>query len=1291
MKNKLLLFAVLALVNASVAVAQRSINLTPHAKSVTELRSDEYLDLPSAFTVCTGAMPDSVVDEVLKFAAVLKVSANIDVALSADDETALLRLEKPSEAQSLSMGSEGYRLVVKADGVTISANTAAGYFYAFQTIKKVLPSNVMAGVADTSVTAYRLPLMTIDDSPRFRYRGFMLDVSRHFFDVAQIKRMLDVMACYKLNRFHWHLTDDQGWRAEIKKYPKLTTVGATAPNTLRNTFDNGEYWTNEPYGPYYYTQDEMREVVAYAKKLHIEVIPEIEMPGHFAAAATAYPEFSCSPNGSHSVWSNGGISTDAINVANPAAVQFSKDVLAELIEIFPYEYIHIGGDECPTSAWENNAECQALYKKLGLTSYRQLQNIFNKEINDFISEKGRRLIVWNEAITASGADTQLMSELGVTVMSWSPAVAGARKAAELGLDNIFTPYGPYYINRVQSTNPGEPVGAGNGADNVQSTYSQEPIPSDISAAMAAHYTGVQGTFWCEHVDDPSMLEYLALPRLIAIAETGWTPRENKNFEDFCVRISADSVMLNYNGYNYGRHYMINAETVEKVMPVAGEYYRLETRASGERAGRCIELLSENSPLLSTYSDKGAAAGRLWTNARAAEGSADEDRQMWKFEEDVNRPGYYAMVCKAAPDGSVSGSPSAQSTAGRWSYDEQNKHYVFRLGTHDAGYGQAGSDYYYSIQSENAPGGYLNASLGGQGYAVNYYANPADGNSGLWTFVGKAVESDMPVYDAFTPLEVGRTYRISNSVDKFAGSSLTDTGSGDLLRHSSDRWTADAWTVTSSTVNADNSQIVQLRNAVTGRNIAANGTSFSARLGYTAHVGTTPADVELIYSKSTDDFTLRAGGASGKKLFPLPSGAVNAGNTINADADAIRQQGAAWNISEVHLVTYVCTDEQGASLGTFVGSEPAGRPFTASAPELKNFSPVSYNGTDEPTALSSLDEDVTVQVVYRRAAYSLTVESRDQRGALIARDEQAVPVGETFSFAHPEHAYYTFESADVEDGATLALEADKTVTVRYTTTAYCGVKALTAAVTEVSGGCSYVLFDACTTDASRQGYRRVVPSTGLVNRFTSIDDADPTAVWTLETYSTRFRIRNDYTDLYVPLLQNSAQTFLASKVNSGSFAFTLNADGETWKIKGTNDRCWDGTGNGDLVGWNDPGHPIRIYEFIAQPYFSVEVIEETIAGQTLATSTALVKAGEPYTLRLTQRENYVVSRIEGAEALDAVADHLTVHVIYDDLTGIGSVAAGDEAAAGVYDLSGRRLGGISGRGVYIVDGRKVIVR
>ena len=259
------------------------------------------------------------------------------------------------------------------------------------------------------MTTYPLPVVSITDEPRFDYRGFMLDVSRHFFTVNEVKRMIELMSYYKLNKFHWHLTDDQGWRIEIKKYPKLTTIGATASNSrFTDMYERTQYWINKPYGPYFYTQEEIKDVVAYAAERHIDIIPEIDMPGHFCAAMAAYPEFSCAPNGTHIVQIDGNIYNDILNVADPKAVQFAKDVLGELIDIFPGEYINIGGDESPTTAWENKALCKAQYKQLGPTSYRQPPNHFIKEMNEYVTSKSRKPAVWDETITPTGAPLDIM-------------------------------------------------------------------------------------------------------------------------------------------------------------------------------------------------------------------------------------------------------------------------------------------------------------------------------------------------------------------------------------------------------------------------------------------------------------------------------------------------------------------------------------------------------------------------------------------------------------------------------------------------------------------------------------------------------------------------------------------------------------------------------------------------------------------------------------------------------------------------------------------------------------------
>lgn len=455
------------------------------------------------------------------------------------------------------LGEEGYRLKVTRKGIVVEAATDEGCYYAFQSLRQLLPREVLLGCyAEKRVT---LPCMEITDRPRFPYRGFMLDVSRHFHPVSEIKRLLDLMAMYKMNRFHWHLTDDDGWRAEIRKYPRLTTVGATSDSCRMNDMERGIYYVRD-YGPHFYTQDEMREVVAYAKERRIEVIPEVDMPGHFCAALAAYPEFSCNPEGEHHVVDgHGGIYADVLNVADPKAVQFAKDVLDELCDIFPYPAIHIGGDECPTVAWEHNELCQKAIADNGLTSPRQLQQRFIKEMSDFVRGKGKSLYVWNETITEPGSDQALMQQTGATIFSWCPSKKAARLAAELHLPTVVSdihhPTGSYYINRRPSAEPGDPLGAGNGDDTVEKTYNYVPVPEDLPADLAPYYIGVQATFWCEWVSDSSYLEYLALPKLQAVAEAGWTPQDKKEWPDFRRRMLLDTPLWEALGYNYSRHWM----------------------------------------------------------------------------------------------------------------------------------------------------------------------------------------------------------------------------------------------------------------------------------------------------------------------------------------------------------------------------------------------------------------------------------------------------------------------------------------------------------------------------------------------------------------------------------------------------------------------------------------------------------------------------------------------------------------------------------------------------------------
>ncbi|MCI6295254.1 MAG: beta-N-acetylhexosaminidase [Bacteroidales bacterium] len=755
MKHKFLLSLLLCLLAWPwAASAQTFVNLTPKPKTMTV--GEGTLTLPADFVVGYSADLDAeMVEEVNKFITVYNHATGSRVKAVAGDASALFRVEKTTAAEGSKPGV--YTLTVAAGSVTIGAPDALGLFYAFQSVKKMLPANVMANVADPAVTTYALPLVTIEDEPRFEYRGFMLDVSRHFFTVEDIKRMLDVMAYYKMNRFHWHLSDDQGWRIEIKKYPKLTEVGSIAANCrLTDMYSHTMYWQNKPYGPYFYTQDEIRDVVAYAQKLHIDIVPEIDMPGHFTAAMASYPEYSCTPEGSHEVQTNqGGVWNDVLNVANDGAVAFAKGILEEIIELFPYERVHIGGDECPTTAWESNAECQAKYAALNLTNYRQLQSLFIKEMSDFVQSKGRKLSVWNESITAANADLKTVQSTGAMVYCWMPAEDGVTKAAELGLSRIYTPQYPFYINKYQGDPSLDPPAAGYGNEDVMKVY-EKPIPENVDA-------GIQATFWTEVVSDRDYLEWLTLPRLTAIAEAGWTPQANRTFSDFQQRITADTLLLNYGNYKWCDYQMVGWEKpiVLPDVSTASEkhYYRLISGATDtERVGRCIELVADGSPLLTEFSAKNIAVGRLWTNTQAEESAGNYDYQWWYIEADPAGTGKYALVCKAKPGGSVNPNPTSNDIYGRWNYDDAVKNYKFVLGSGASG--KVGDNYFYTICSDQqASGNYLNSSKSGQGCAVNIYSLDA---STKWEFAPMAVAEPEPptvIYPKANTAEKKYYYRI----------------------------------------------------------------------------------------------------------------------------------------------------------------------------------------------------------------------------------------------------------------------------------------------------------------------------------------------------------------------------------------------------------------------------------------------------------------------------------------------------------------------------------------------------
>lgn len=450
-----------------------------------------------------------------------------------------------------SLKGESYCLSVSKTNVIIEAARPVGFFYALQTLKQMLPTRaVMAGVSVEKETSMTLPVVEIEDAPRFGWRGFMLDEGRHFFGKKAVKQVLDVMAAYKMNRFHWHLTDDQGWRVEIKKYPRLTTYGAwrnTMTLSWGNTLPDGERYGG------YYTQDDVREIVAYARERFIEIVPEVDIPGHSQAAVAVYPEFlACDPEKPHEVWLSQGVSTDVINVANPKAVQFAKDVIDELITLFPYQYMHLGGDECPVKKWEQNKDCQALLKQIGSKNYRDLQIHFYKQLKDYVASKPaqqqRHFIFWNEVLHGN---TSVLGK-DFTVMAWVGADKAAQEAAKRGLTTILSPQIPYYINRRQSKDIWEPRSQGWGTETVEAVYNYVPM-KNVAENLQEKYMGVQANFWTEWVENTPKLQYLLLPRLAAVAEAGWTPQAERSYPDFLKRLQQEPSYYDMKGMNYGKH------------------------------------------------------------------------------------------------------------------------------------------------------------------------------------------------------------------------------------------------------------------------------------------------------------------------------------------------------------------------------------------------------------------------------------------------------------------------------------------------------------------------------------------------------------------------------------------------------------------------------------------------------------------------------------------------------------------------------------------------------------------
>ncbi len=436
---------------------------------------------------------------------------------------------------------EAYRLEISPQRISISARAPEGAFYAVQTLRQLLPTAFETAGAAGENLSWLVPAALIEDAPRFPYRGMHLDVGRHFFPVEFIKRYIDLLAMHKFNRFHWHLTEDQGWRIEIKKYPKLQEIAAWRKETLVGHYsDQPHQFDGKRYGGYY-TQDEVREVVRYAAERHITVIPEIELPGHSLAALSAYPELACTP-GPFEAATKWGIFEDVF-CPKEETFEFLQNVLSEVIALFPSEYIHIGGDECPKTRWQACAHCQALIQKERLKDEHELQSYFIRRIERFLNSKGRQIIGWDEILEGGLAPN-------ATVMSWR-GISGGIAAAKEGHKVIMTPTSHCYLDYYQDISPAEPLAIG-GYLPLEKVYGYEPVPEELTPDEARFILGAQGNVWTEYMPTTKQVEYMAFPRAIAIAELTWTPKEKKNFDDFSARLARHFARLDAHMVNYSR-------------------------------------------------------------------------------------------------------------------------------------------------------------------------------------------------------------------------------------------------------------------------------------------------------------------------------------------------------------------------------------------------------------------------------------------------------------------------------------------------------------------------------------------------------------------------------------------------------------------------------------------------------------------------------------------------------------------------------------------------------------------
>ena len=552
--------SMVAFMEASDIDPSNVIPLIPYPVSLK--RGEGMFDVATLKAIYYGAEEYREVCEAFAEELEYTFGTEVTLAASGSDAPAITITKGAAKADATEQDLSAYGLDIDATGITVNAVARPGCFYALTTLRQLMLARFLAA-GSMMQSDFTIPCLSIEDRPRFAHRGYMLDVARHFFTKEDVKTVLDIMALYKLNVFHWHLTDDQGWRIEIPEYPRLTEVGAIREKSFTNVGLSTTFYDDTEYGRgCYFTLDDLREIVAYAAERNITIIPEVDMPGHMVAALASYPEFSCDPTKTYSVRIDSGISHDILDISNPAVMDFLKCVLGHIAEVFPGKLIHIGGDECPTENWSASANCQAFAKEKGLT-IDQLQGWLVEELGKWLRDNyGKDIVVWDELLSRWPST----NEIKPVVMAWNN-ISKSADAANRGMKSIISPHQYLYLDFMQVAEDKADVNEGyqggwspSNINTLDEIYSLNPTSS--LGGREEYALGPQGNMWTETCSSFSQVLYQLLPRGLALAEIGWTPNENKNWLNFLARLQSHDEIFDAEVWNYAKHFFDQSDAPE---------------------------------------------------------------------------------------------------------------------------------------------------------------------------------------------------------------------------------------------------------------------------------------------------------------------------------------------------------------------------------------------------------------------------------------------------------------------------------------------------------------------------------------------------------------------------------------------------------------------------------------------------------------------------------------------------------------------------------------------------------